>query len=52
MSVSGVRVIRLDDDDRVVSVARAEAAEDEDDDAADEATDEGGTDLPSGDSAQ
>ncbi len=54
-AAQGVRVIRLDEDDRVVSVARAEATEDDDedeDDAAEEGADEGGDDQPPEDAAQ
>jgi DNA gyrase subunit A len=39
-AAQGVRVIRLDEDDRVVSVARAEAVEDEDENGDDDLDDE------------
>ena len=47
-AAQGVRVIRLAEDDRVVSVARAEAVEDEDDDLEVEEAVDGGDDAPAG----
>ena len=45
-AAQGVRVIRLADGDRVVSVARAEAIEDEDDDLEVEEAVDGGSERP------
>jgi DNA gyrase subunit A len=51
-AAQGVRVIRLAEDDRVVSVARAEAVEDEDEEFEVEEAVDGGDERPADESQE